>query len=93
MSSGKYFTFYPVLSRRSPLTSVDFISSEVELEQDQSSDWTVFGSEEEIFVFACDRRIETMDWEMPPRSADGDRELMRAGDDQFEMLLMSALEL
>lgn len=93
MSSGKYFTFDPVLSRRSPLTSGNSISSKVELEQDRSLDWTVFGSEEETFVFVCDRRIETLDWAMPPRSGDGDRELMRAGDDQFEMLLMSALEL
>lgn len=50
----------------------------------------MIGVEEGIFVFICDRKVGT---ESPCRSSEGDAELMRAGDDQFEMLLMSSLEL
>lgn len=84
--------FYPVLSRR--LAPLDSASGEAaEPKSDRDSDWTVLGSEEEIFVFICERRSETMDCDIPLQTVEGDAELMRGGDDQFEMLLMNALEL
>lgn len=58
-------------------------------------EWERFGlGEDEIFVFVCHRRPSTYGWIVP----DDDEELMRgsvgadAADDQFERLLLGALE-
>lgn len=77
---GKYFKFYPVLhSTRAPATNT---------EDSEENNWrsqTLTSDGSEIFIFICERRLNVI----IPSS---EKELLKAGDDQFEILLMGALE-
>ncbi|ORY84729.1 putative methyltransferase-domain-containing protein [Leucosporidium creatinivorum] len=95
---GRWFTFEAVLSASpphpSPLTTFSAASSPTSAPS--PLEWARFGTgdEDELFIFVCERRPSTYDWDVPEQ----DEQLMQGlpgqdgEDDQFEQLLLGGLE-
>ncbi|KAM0747043.1 hypothetical protein T439DRAFT_305974 [Meredithblackwellia eburnea MCA 4105] len=87
---GRWFTMKPVLIQERSPTSCDPSQP-----PPPPPSWTRFGSTDDIYIFCCHRKPSTLHHRVPI----SDEHLMRGGpgvptaDDQFEMMLLSDLDL